>query len=567
MIYTDISLPLPNEARYELQPAKGGAVYVKYRVKSYREQGKLKHDRELIGRLITAGADEGLEGKYFHPNTKYFAIFGKPLPTGGAVSKPGRPRKKTNLQPQRKEGDRAAFGLTLACHAVARELHLSELLEQSFGRSMSNKIMAAASFFAAGAPGGLSHIDEFTKNHMCFTDCVLTSQNLSELYRSLLPYDCNEFFRRWIKLCCADDYICYDVTSISNYSSSIPSVAYGYNRDKEQLPQINVGMFCTIKRELPVFFSWYNGSINDFTNLPYVLEQAENAGLDLSNPLTLVMDGGFAVTDTLEDAWQHGCQFIVGAPLSFCETVRERMLAWRRMPLASDQGFIILPDETIRYKAEPFRIGRVNTRLMMFKSPKTAAADEVNLASRVSQAAEELRQAKSLSDYKLKRCSEFYEVEKSDSGGYAFNLKERKYSELLELNGCFALFCTRDDLQPEEALKIYRAKDCVEKAFAALKNDILDERLEVKRQESINGKLFLAFIGMILRKSLHNKLKSALIKSRIGLDSAIRSLEEIACTQKDNQWFLTSALTKRHKMLVKELNLPIHFLEPASKSR
>lgn len=563
MLYTDISMPLPKDPRYELHKVKDGPTYVKYREKSYREQGKLKHKRVLIGRLCSA--EDDLEDRYFHPNTKYFSYFEKPKPTGGTVSKAGRPPKKTNPIKERPQGERVAFGYTLACHTAAKELHLTELLEQSFGSALSRKIIAAASFLAMGAPGGLSHIDRFSQNHMCFTDCILTSQSLSELYRSVLPDDCNEFFRRWIKLRCADDFVCYDVTSISSFSSTLPMVSYGYNRDKEQLPQINVGMFCTIKQQLPVFFSHYNGSINDFTNLPYVLEQAENAGLDLNAPLTLVMDGGLAVADTLENTRRHGCQFIVGAPMSFCEDIRERVLAWRRMPLSPDQGLILWPEESIRYKVESYEAGRVRTRLMMFKSPKSAATDEENLTSRVNQMAEELRQAKNLGDHKLKRFGQFYDIQKAEHGGYEFRLKERTFREFLELCGCFAIFCTRDDLPPEEVLKIYRAKDCVEKTFAALKNEILEERLEIKRQDSIYGKLFLAFIALILRRSLHTKLRSVLLKSRMGLDSALLRLDEIICCQENDNWFLTSALTKQQKELVKALNLPVHFLELASK--
>ena len=52
MLYTEISIPLPDDSRYELYKQGNGSTYVKYRIKSYRHEGRLKHDRLLIGRLV-----------------------------------------------------------------------------------------------------------------------------------------------------------------------------------------------------------------------------------------------------------------------------------------------------------------------------------------------------------------------------------------------------------------------------------------------------------------------------------------------------------------------------------
>lgn len=558
MLYTDVSISLPNDSRYELHRQKKGQTYVKYRIKSYRVDGKLKHDRLLIGKI----SNEDIEGiKTFHPNENYYSFFKIPLPKVSTVKGPGRPCKDISTAPARK-ANITSFGYTLACHSIAKEYSLDVMLRNAFGESMANKILAVASFFAAGAPGGLSNIDHFTDKHMCFTDSVISSQALSQLYRSISLVECNDFFQDWIKYCCADDCICYDVTSISNYSTSLPMVAWGYNRDKERLPQVNVGMFCTIQRKLPVYFSCYNGSINDFTNLPYVLEQAKANGLKLDVPITLVIDGGFAVGDALDNARAHGCDFIVGAPLDFCKDIREQVLNWRRNPLSENTILIQRSDETIRCSVKDYNIGRINTRLMMYKSPISTSRDEASLSSYVSKISEELRSATRLGPNRYKQYSQLFHINVNEKNEIlSFEIKEKHYSEILELCGCFALFCTRNDLSPQEVLDIYRAKDCVEKAFSVFKNDILYERLEVKSQESIYGKLFIAFIALIIRRMLDNKLRPYLKISRIGLDSAIARLSDITCRKYGESWVLTSSLSKQQKELVETLNIPISFLD------
>ena len=64
-----------------------------------------------------------------------------------------------------------------------------------------------------------------------------------------------------------------------------------------------------------------------------------------------------------------------------------------------------------------------------------------------------------------------------------------------------------------------------------------------------------------MRKTLENKLRSYLTKSRIGLDSAIARLGDITCRKQNDEWILTSALSKQQKELVKALDLPISQLD------
>ena len=69
MLYTDFSISLPNDSRYELHKQKHAQTYVKYRIKSYRVDGKLKHERLLIGKISNEDIDEI---KNFHPKENYY---------------------------------------------------------------------------------------------------------------------------------------------------------------------------------------------------------------------------------------------------------------------------------------------------------------------------------------------------------------------------------------------------------------------------------------------------------------------------------------------------------------
>lgn len=69
-----------------------------------------------------------------------------------------------------------------------------------------------------------------------------------------------------------DDYLCYDITSISSYSELNEYIKYGHNRDKEKLPQLNLAILFGQKGRLPVYFQRLPGNITDVSTLHGLLK-------------------------------------------------------------------------------------------------------------------------------------------------------------------------------------------------------------------------------------------------------------------------------------------------------
>jgi transposase len=88
----------------------------------------------------------------------------------------------------------------------------------------------------------------------------------------------------------ADDYLCYDITSVSSCSELNEFVRYGYNRDGEQLPQINLAMLFGQKSGLPVYYHRTPGNINDVSTLHNLVETFK--ALEVGR-MHYVMDKGF----------------------------------------------------------------------------------------------------------------------------------------------------------------------------------------------------------------------------------------------------------------------------------
>jgi transposase len=92
------------------------------------------------------------------------------------------------------------------------------------------------------------------------------------------------------------DKVLYDLTSISYYGYGISLTAWGHNRDKEYLPQVNYALLCLRNTAMPLFAWPLDGSINDVSTLRDTLQFLDKLGY---KPDCLMMDRGFAAEENI----------------------------------------------------------------------------------------------------------------------------------------------------------------------------------------------------------------------------------------------------------------------------
>ena len=78
---------------------------------------------------------------------------------------------------------------------------------------------------------------------------------------------------------------------------------------------------------------------------------------------------------------------------------------------------------------------------------------------------------------------------------------------------------------------------------------------------STHGKLFLSFLGLIIRTEFKKRLLPWLKTNKKSLKDAIAILLDMQFYYRDRQWLLTKSLTKQQKEIAKILELPLNFLQ------
>lgn len=210
----------------------GDKVYIYYATAVYRnKKGQPTCDRVSIGRF-----DE--ESGMLIPNRNYYEIYlKKPMPSTAGIQS---------------VGSYAAF------HGICGKLGLIKLLKRYFPDHWEQMLTAAQYMLSEG--NVMYYLKDYVQEHKTAWSDNLDDARVSRMFSQLRQEDMLLFFREWMKIRKQKEYIAYDVTSVSSYGKQIEDPEWGYNRDKEKLPQINIGMYYGEESRLPLYYRIYPGA-------------------------------------------------------------------------------------------------------------------------------------------------------------------------------------------------------------------------------------------------------------------------------------------------------------------
>jgi hypothetical protein len=267
---------------------KSGSYNYVYKVlRTYRnEKGQPTNDRVCIGKL---DIDSGM----LIPNNKYYEYY-----------------QEAHIEILPAYDSIRSIGAAFFFRHIFNKLGLTEILEDVIGKKRAD-IAFTACLYMLCRGNVMEHILDFCEG-FTLGEAPLSSQSASIFFASITYDERMSFFRKWIRRQQQPQYLAYDVTSFSSYAQGITDTEWGYNRDGDRLPQINLGCYLGEQSGLPMFYVTYPGSILDKSHLPYMM--ALNEELDIQN-VGFVMDRGFCSTANVGYMNSVGLPFIMGVEI------------------------------------------------------------------------------------------------------------------------------------------------------------------------------------------------------------------------------------------------------------
>lgn len=518
-IHRDMVVDIPEHAYIQ---RRGGREYVYMYTRFFRTgEGKPSNESVAVGAL-TDGDD-----RVMHPNDNYLRIY--------RVAAPGR------------ESSLARVGYTAVVDSAFGDLGLSEALEAAFGEKEAKRIRTVAAYMAKKG-SVLSNIDVFCERER-FRDSqeVITSQRASEIVRGVTAGRMRGFYREWVPRAAGDGYVCYDVTSISTWSRMMEEAEYGYNRDHERLPQLNLGLFHSEGTGYPIYLDKYNGSVNDCAQVLQACANARAAGLE--GRLKLVADGVFFQRERLSALVADGITVTCGMP-AYLDVAKSYVDAHRAEVTEAEN--YVGHDGTFALMVEGQEVLGIPGRVLVGYCPKSMMLLNEDLDRKIeSYERIEIPQIKKYATVtRKKRFTGLFDFEEAEGGGFTFSRNAERIAEARRRFGYFTIFTTDPDATAGQIVSAYRDKDGVEKQFTELKQYMDARRPRVHSQQAFDGKYDVLMVSLILRRWLRNRLGGYMGAKHLTLERCLTKLSDIVMYVADDEVRLLKALTKEQRELL-----------------
>ena len=221
--------------------------------------------------------------------------------------------------------------------------------------------------------------------------------------------------------------------------------------------------------------------------------------------IKIVMDRGFYSAKNVNALYKGHHKFVIGTKISLKfiqeQLKTERADFDRRQNYNSATGLFIM-SHTVDwpYEETKVRSGKVinEPRRMyvhIYYNDQLATDEKLRFNKTLDVLEEELRTGKRKESHE-KSYAKYFDVAETLVSGIRITPKQVAIDTARKNFGFFVLLsnCIKE---PVEALRIYRTKDMIEKAFNDLKDRLNMRRTSVSSEENMEGKLFLQFTGLI----------------------------------------------------------------------
>jgi transposase len=517
---------------------KSGKYTYIYESESYRDgNGNPQNRRKCIGRVDPVTGKDVFNPEYIER-------------AWGTGRQPAVDDTKIFSVNDIKSSSNKELGTHYLLDGIAEKVGLKDSIQAAIPNLWERILHLAYFMVASGEPA------MYCEDWLAKTDGIepagLTSQKISELLIALDDSDRAGFYEIWGERRGEEELYALDITSISSYSGLIGDVGWGYNRDGENLAQINICMLMGEMSGLPIFQVVYNGALKDVSTLKATLSMT--ASLNFSG-MAIIMDKGFSSKRNIDSMLSDpdGIRFLVSLPFT---------MKFALSRVESERKDIDTVENTMTVGGDTFR-GIMKVRKWdgshkvfthVYFNADLAYRNRNRLYGKVAR----LRKlaASNPDDPKLAGDFKKYLIVRnstSNESGRTISIRKDAIDKELSTTGWMVAVSNFID-DPEKAISIYRAKDVVEKGFFRLKNCLDLARLRVHSDNAMQNKVFVGFIALILTSHINKVMSEKNLYDAMTMKKMLKIMDTLR-VQCVNGKRIVYPPTKTHRSILEAFGL------------
>ena len=483
--------------------------------------------------------------------------------TGAMVPTDGRMRKakeRAAAAPRDEAPPARLFaGATWLLDRIAEQTGLEEDLRRVFPESW-RELLSVAQFMALSDGMPLYRFGKWGSlhRHPCGHD--LPSQRSSELLASVAQERIDAFLRLRARRRAGDEAWACDSTSVSSYSTTLRQVRFGRNKENDPLAQVNLILLFGEKSGLPFYYRKTAGNVPDVKTVRGLVRDLDGLGF---GHVRIVTDRGYYSEANLDELFGSHHKFLVGVSTSLgfvrkaIAELAPGMNAFGNYdPGAGANGATVRIAWAFRRKrprkGDELR-GERRLYVHVYHSLERATQDQARFMRELAQLREELETDRRVESHADKYAA-YFTVRRTPKRGLRVEPNEAAVAERVSRFGYFAL-ATNETMTAQEALHLYRAKDIVEKAFGNLKERLNLRRLLVSSEQGLDGKFFVAFVGLVLVSRLHRLMKDAKLYDELTMDELLDRLDVIEVFRRPGERERWGEILEKQKDIYRRLGV------------
>ena len=457
------------------------------------------------------------------------------------------------------------IGSYLVIKKVIRHYGLYEKLEGIIGKDCGLFLDLAAYAIVTENNAG-QYYPEYAFRHPLFTDGmkVYSDSKVSRFLREISRDDSIRFQNEWNASRDHREkiYISYDSTNKHCQAGEIELAEFGHEKEKEKKPIFNFSVAYDRNNRVPLFYEEYPGSINDVSQLQYLLEKAAAYGYKSAG---FILDRGYFSEGNIRFMDRNRYDFLI--MVKGCKDLVNQLVLKVRGSF-EDEWECTIPFYGVSgttVKARLYDADEQDRWFHIYYSDFRKAKERSKLEQKIRHHRELLEKLIGTGTTVDNALTEYfdpiyYNAGKPDQRLQLIREKKDVISRDIKLCGYFAII-TSSEMSASDALELYKSRDCSEKLFRGDKSYLGEKTMRVYETEPLHAKIFIEFVALIIRNKIYTCLKDRMKmigkkENYMTVPAAVRELNKIELIrQADGIYRLDHAVTATQKDILQAFNL------------
>ena len=550
-MYLDFLMKIPEVPGKITRRKKGNSTYIEFEYNRVYDPKR----QFTIAKRATIGKQSTSNSLMMLPNQNFLKYF----PDADLPDEKDRTKRSSCLR----------IGAYIVIRKIIDDYKIPEMLEEYFEEKDLGLLLDLAAYSIISENNAGQYYPDYAYNHPLFTQGmkIYSDSKVSDFLRTITDDHSVGFLNAWneSKNHREKIYLSYDSTNKNCQAGDIEMVEYGKAKVDNGLPIFNYAIAYDTKNKEPLFYETYPGSINDVSQLQYMIDRAKGYGY---KKIGFILDRGYFSKSNIEYMEESGYSFVimVKGMASFVNTMilenkgkfeskRIHNISEHRVYGMTVKKKLYLSDERDRY----FHI---------YHSSFKESAEREMIESKIEQMTNFLKKnankAKEFGSGIEKYFELYYDEEKKT---FLFPIEKASVIEReMALSGYFVIV-TSEKMTAKEAISLYKSRDASEKLFRGDKSYLGNKSLRVYSDESASSKIFIEFIALIIRSKIYTALKEEMKNldkkpNYMTVPAAIKELQKIEMVrQLDHVYRLDHAVTAMQKTILRAFGMDAPYIK------